>query len=66
MCVCKPRATHIHKQTTEHTAMLEHTPVCLWTSCSLPPCVLEVSGFLVYALPHSGSGIPKEKQNTIM
>lgn len=46
--------------------MLEHTPARLWTSCSLSPSVLEVSGFLVYTLPHSGSGIPKEQQNTIM
>lgn len=66
MCVCTPRDRHIYNQTSEHIAVLEHAPVCLWTSCSLPPSVPEVSGFLVYSLPHSGSGIPKEQQNTVM
>lgn len=66
MCMSVGLHTRVYKQTTEHIAMLEHTPVCLWTSCSLPLSVLEVSGFLVYSLPYSGSGIPEEKQNTIM
>lgn len=35
ICVCTLRDRHIYKQTTEHIAMLENTPVCLWTSCSL-------------------------------